>query len=183
MPITYQIATGDTIAAIAARFGVTETELLALNPWLQDFRRFDLVTDQAGNRSLVTKEIPIIGAGVQIEKRPERSAAVEALMGGEGGDIQSALSFVLGEGVSLTDAGLIGRLTPDLTRAFEGINTRIAAQFEQTGGNAVLAPTLTPIEFIESLQRTGTLAAMLDNPALTGVAFPKPAITSRKIRV
>ena len=182
MPLTYQIAEGDTIASIARRFGLTVARLFELNPWLRDVQRFKVEINQAGQKTLVRQEIPITGAGIQTERRAERSPAVEALMGGEGGDIQGALSFVLGQGVSQTDAGLIGRLIPDLSRAFEGANANIAAQFEQTGGNPLSAPTLTPLEFIESLQRTGTLAAMLRNPALTGVAFPQPAITSRKIR-
>ncbi len=180
MAITYQIQPGDTIASIAARFGLDTTKLVSLNPWLTDFQ---VKISGIGPGNTLTQPPDLItGAGVQLERRPEQSAAAAALSGGEGSDINAALRFVLGEGVNQLDAGLLTRLAPELSAAFEGVNASIITQAEQRGFTAITAPTLTPLEFIQSLQRTGTLRAMLDNPALTGIVNPKPFVTSKRLR-
>lgn len=189
MPLTYRIQSGDTLESVAARFGLTVDQLLQLNPNLlpPETRpapvRGETVVRPGAFGGEPRRKVDIQGAPVTTGREPTRSPAVEALMGGEGGDMRSAISLLMGRGLSQTQAGLLERLVPELSRAFEGANVAITAQAEQLGQNPLLARTLTPLEFLEDLQRTGTLAAMFRNPALTGIITPTPAITSRRVRV
>ncbi len=190
MPLTYRAKPGDTLASIAARFGLTVEQLLQLNPNLLPPETSP--TPIVGETTLAPGAFPeeprrrmvdITGAPITTGREPVRSPAVESIIGGVGGDFGAALNFIMGQGVSQLDMGLLSRIAPELSQAFEGVNAQITARAEQEGQNPLLARTLTPLEFLEDLQRTGTLAAMMKNPALTGVITPQPAVTARRVRI
>ncbi len=172
VPVVYRTQAGDTLESIAKRFGISVEDLVTANPFLRP----------TAGPPKPEAAVGFVGAPIRQGSEAPTSAAVASITGGAGSTIEQAINFLVGQGLSQQQAGLLQRLAPELSSAFEGQTAFLAKQAEELGQSPLTAPELTPLEFLQNLQRTGTLQAMMSNPSLTGLFFPNPAVTSRRLR-